>query len=152
MSVALNGWHPGERDVQTRLHYAEPMAMAYTWVDNHMPEQHSTLLEQLPFVPLTTLDDQGRPWSSLVAGASGKPGFIRCRNETALELSLQIPPGDPLLKNLDLFSKNKKTLAAGLGIQFTTRRRNKFAGSISSVEATGEHARRLKLEVNQTIG
>ncbi len=91
MSIALNGWHPGERSIQERLNFAGPMAMAYTWIDSSMPEQHRTFhTRNLPFVPITTLDSDGRPWSSIAAGRSGLPGFISSPNETELDVGVKI--------------------------------------------------------------
>ncbi len=153
MSIALNGWHPGERSIQERLNFAGPMAMAYTWIDSSMPEQHRTFhTRNLPFVPITTLDSDGRPWSSIAAGRSGLPGFISSPNETELDVELKLWPGDPMVDSLDAFDGSRGVLAAGIGIEFSTRRRNKFAGSIFDVRHMDRYTKRLKIRVNQAIG
>ena len=153
MSVSINGWHPGERSIHDRLSLSQPMALAYTWIDAYMPEQHRVFHSRnLHFIPLTTLDSEGRPWSSLVSGPSGAPGFISSRNETELDMDLELSPGDPMIKNLDAFEDGGSALTAGIGIEFSTRRRNKFAGSIYEVRKTGEFSRHLKLHVNEAIG
>lgn len=153
MSVALNGWHAGERSIHSRLNYTGPMAMAYTWIQDSMPEQHRVFhSKNLPFVPLTTLDNDGRPWSCIAAGKDGKPGFISSPNESELDLDVKSWPGDPLLDNLDQIPSHGKALIAGIGIEFSTRRRNKFAGSVFEVQKTGYLSRRIRLRVNQAIG
>ncbi|KAH8114474.1 hypothetical protein DFH11DRAFT_1544191 [Phellopilus nigrolimitatus] len=155
MTVTLSGWHPGERAIQARLNIDGPMAMAYTLIEPAMPEQHQVFhTRNLPFIPLTTLDARGRPWSSLVASASGLPGFVSSPSETELVMNLDLWPGDPILNNLDLLDESKacRLLVAGLGIEFPTRRRNKFAGYIYRVDKTGDLSRRIRLRVNQAIG
>lgn len=153
MSVGLNGWHPGERSIQERLNFAGSMATAYTWIDASMPEQHRVFhTRNLPFVPITTLDKEGRPWSSIAAGPSGRPGFISSPNETELDVNLKLWPGDPMVGNLEQFDGANEMLAAGIGIEFSTRRRNKFAGSIYDVQHIDRYTKRMNIRVNQAIG
>ena len=45
----------------------------------------------------------------------------------------------------------KKLLAAGIGIEFSTRRRNKFAGYIRDIHKKGD-SYHLEMIVNQAIG
>jgi hypothetical protein len=63
-------------------------------------------------------------------------------------------PGNPISKHLEQKIGTKtEILIAGLGIEFTTRRRNKFAGVVTEVqESPGEHTLRLELRVNEAIG
>lgn len=153
MSVSLNGWHPGERSIHDRLSLSQPMAMAYTWIDPYMPEQHRVFHSRnLHFIPLTTLDSEGRPWSSLVSGPSGSPGFIASPKETELHMTLESTLGDPFVDNLDSIERDGKILIAGLGIEFSTRRRNKFAGLVYEIRKSEELARNIKIHVNQAIG
>ena len=148
----LNGWHPGERGIHARLNVSEAVAVAYTWIDESMPEQHRQFYaKNLPFVPLTTLDKHGRPWGSILAGADGNSGFIRSPNETSLIADIESWDGDPLLKNIGDTSE-KQHLIAGIGVEFPTRRRNKFAGKIEKIETTGKFSKRLHIHVNQAIG
>lgn len=152
MPTDLKGWHRGERLVHSRLNYSGTMATAYTWIENGLSEQHRLFhTTRLPFVPITTLDAEGRPWSSLVAGASGQPGFISSPSDSELDMVLTTWRGDPLLENLKSFGKKSKTLVAGLGIEFPTRRRNKFAGWITRVDETDAQVH-LRVKVNQAIG
>ncbi|TDL22199.1 hypothetical protein BD410DRAFT_788922 [Rickenella mellea] len=153
MPTDLKGWHRGERTIQEKLNYAGVMATAYTWIENGLPDEHRMFhTTRLPFVPVTTLDADGRPWSSLVAGESGKPGFITSPNDTELDMNLKVWQDDPIVKNLESFGKIPKTLIAGLGIEFSTRRRNKFAGWVTRKDNSQVGHMRLRVNVNQAIG
>ena len=147
----LLGWHHGERAIQRKLGFDGPMSQAYTWIEAEMPEQHRTFhTTRLPFIPITTLDAYERPWSSIVAGPSGQPGFVTSPNWDLLEMSIRTWDGDPLADNVALVD-GKDMLTAGIGIEFSTRRRNKFAGRIFDVQQHGK-AYKLRVEVNQAIG
>ncbi|KAG5220386.1 PNPOx domain-containing protein [Salix suchowensis] len=149
---ALKGWHRGERAIQEKLGYRAAMAMAFAAIDGDMPEQHREFyVTKLPFVPVTTLDGLGRPWGSILAGANGEPGFIQSPSDVKLVLDTRVWEGDPLLQNSDLFGKKDKMLVAGIGVEFSTRRRNKFAGWISKLEKKGQQIQ-LQLDVNEAIG
>jgi hypothetical protein len=76
---ALKGWHPGERSIRHKLGFdAIPAtAQAYTWISGDLPREHAKFhSEKLYFLPLTTLDEQGRPWGSILCAKDGKQGFI----------------------------------------------------------------------------
>lgn len=149
--MVLTGWHPGEAAVQSNLGFARAMniSQGYLWVDDSMPPEHRIFHSQkLPFVPVTTLDPTGRPWGSLLSNL-GSPGFITSPNDTELVLTVHIVEGDPILQNLD----KGQNLIAGLGIEFSTRRRNKFAGKIKRAEKIhAESLMKLTLDVNEALG
>ncbi|KAI0344408.1 hypothetical protein BDW22DRAFT_1371479 [Trametopsis cervina] len=147
----LQGWHHGERSIQLKLGFDGPMRMAYTWIEGEMPQEHRTFhTTRLPFVPVTTLDEFGRPWSCILAGPSGEPGFITSPTWNRLDMVVHTWPGDPLATNVRA-AGGKGMLTAGIGIEFSTRRRNKFAGSIINVRQKGD-TYWLQVEVNQAIG
>lgn len=151
MSHALAGWHRGERSVQKKLGVDGPMRQAYTWIDAEMPEQHREFhTTRLPFLPVTTLDESGRPWSSILAGPTGDIGFISSPSYTDLRMNIKAWEGDPFLKNVEGLG-SKKVLVAGIGIELSTRRRNKLAGHITGFERKGDTAR-VDVRVNQAIG
>ncbi|KAF7795439.1 hypothetical protein EIP86_006597 [Pleurotus ostreatoroseus] len=148
----LQGWHRGERAIQKKLGFDGTMRMAYIWIDGEMPEEHRIFhTTRLPFIPVTTLDEEGRPWSCIFAGVSGKPGFVTSSRWDSMDMVIKTWPGDPFRNNVRLFGRKNKMLAAGIGIEFSTRRRNKFAGHISSVHQDGD-IYKLNLIVNQAIG
>lgn len=151
--TALLGWHPGEQAIQTRFGVDGPMCQAYTWIQGAMPHEHQVFHStRLPFVPVTTLDRLGRPWSSIFASSDGEPGFIRSPRHDRLAMSLKCWEGDPFIDNAKLFVGDNRMLIAGLGIEFSTRRRNKFAGFVKKLDGTSDNNFHLELEVNQAIG
>ena len=155
MSNALKGWHHGEQAIHEKLGLSDATRMSYSWIQSYMPEQHQTFYSRnLHFVPLTTLDAQGRPWVSLLSGPEGKPGFIDSPSETELNMDVKLWPGDPFKRNLELMTSSNanRLLSAGIGIEFSTRRRNKFAGCIVEARKTGTLSRQIRFRVNQAIG
>jgi len=127
--------------------------MKYTSIGSYMPEQHRVFhTSNIPFLPVTILDESGRPWGSVFAGRGGEIGFIESPDESSMRMDLASWEGDPLLRNLgDQKDEKGRVLMAGIGVELSTRRRNKFAGWIesSSVNADNVH---LKVHVNQVIG
>ena len=150
MSI-LQGWHRGERAIQAKLGFAGHMATAYTWIEAEMPEQHREFHStRLPFVPVNTLDAQKRPWTSIFASRSGLPGFISSPSYNRLDMDIQLWEGDPFWENSQQFD-GKRMQIAGIGIEFPTRRRNKFAGFIFDMRQDNENFH-LKLQVDEAIG
>lgn len=151
MSHGLAGWHRGERAIQQKIGVDGPMRQAYTWIDAEMPEQHREFhTTRLPFLPVTTLDESGRPWTSILAGPTGELGFITSPSYTELRMNIKVWDGDPFFENTKSFGK-KKVLIAGIGIELSTRRRNKLAGHITNLERNGDTAQ-VELVVYQAIG
>lgn len=151
MSSGLAGWHAGERTIQKKLGVDGPMRQAYTWIDAEMPEEHRRFhTTRLPFLPITTLDESGRPWSSIAVGPSGELGFITSPTYAELQMNIKVWEGDPFLENTKVFGK-KRVLVAGIGVELSTRRRNKLAGHITRLERQGDTAN-VNLVVNQAIG
>lgn len=149
----LNGWHRGEVAIQKKLGYDGVMSMGYTWIDGEMPEEHRTFYTtRLPFIPVVTLDAQRRPWTSIFAAADGEPGFVTSPSWDRLDMDVRLWDGEPFWENAKDFDGGRKMLMAGIGIELSTRRRNKFAGHISDVQQTGPDTFRLKTIVNQAIG
>ncbi|TFL07736.1 hypothetical protein BDV98DRAFT_588198 [Pterulicium gracile] len=154
--TALYGWHRGERAIQQKLGHSGPVSNQYTAVRSALDEQHREFhTTRLPFVPVTTLDGEGRPWGSILAGSAGEPGFINSSDWERLEIRAKLWPGDPVLTNMqDRGSgtySDTDLLLAGIGIEFSTRRRNKFAGYVDGVEQSGEDVS-LQVRVNEAIG
>jgi hypothetical protein len=151
----LTGWHPGERTIHQKLNLDNDPAVSqlYMYIDEDMPHEHRVFhATRLPFVPVTTLDDAGRPWGSILAGSNGKPGFIKSPSNILLALDAKVWEGDPLIENAKLFGQKNQMLVAGIGIEFPTRRRNKFAGRVSSLTCNDEGNFQLEFTVNQAIG
>lgn len=132
----INGWHKGERAIQHKMGYAGVVSEAWTHIEPEMPEQHQVFYTtRLPFIPVTTIDDKRRPWSSILAGPDGQPGFATSRHLGDLTFNACVWEGDPFLQNVaGPASNGSPVLIAGIGVEFSTRRRNKFAGYIATLE------------------
>ncbi|CAE7197005.1 unnamed protein product [Rhizoctonia solani] len=118
-------------------------------VRDHLPIQHRTFhTSNIAFLPLTTLDSHARPWVSLVASKSGKPGFVESPSEVELIINADVWEGDPVRDNL---KEGKGKLVAGVGVEWATRRRNKVAGVVRNVDWDGA-SMKLDLKVTQTLG
>ncbi|KAF9458769.1 hypothetical protein BDZ94DRAFT_1239728 [Collybia nuda] len=151
--MALNGWHLGERIVHKKLWADDPrVSQQFHWIDGDLPDEHAKFHTRcLPFLPLTTLDAQGRPWGSILAGRDGKPGFIQNPRYSVLTMEAKVWPGDPLLESLKAVGPVGEMLVAGIGVEYSTRRRNKFAGKMTKWgHDNGTY--NLSLIVNETIG
>lgn len=133
-------FHRGEQDVQARLGVRDRVeTFARRAVRDFMPDQHRTFYGQLPFLVLGTVDDEGRPWASLVVG---RPGFAGSPDDRTLTVAARPMYGDPL----------NGTLHPGadvgiLGIELETRRRNRISGRIAAAGPEG-----FTVAVKQTFG
>ncbi|KAJ6095229.1 hypothetical protein N7486_005975 [Penicillium sp. IBT 16267x] len=160
MPTDLVGWHPGEVAVQRKLGFSEAVRTGWQLNEDLMHEQHRIFhTSNLPFIPITILDDQGRPWASILAGSDGEVGFVLSPNSQTLTIKTRIWEGEPLQQILHVWLAQKpqtrvqgRFLTAGLGIEFPTRRRNKFAGWIEDVNRLGSLDYNLTLIVNQSMG
>ena len=167
MSTALQGWHPGELAIQHKLGYSTAVSNSWSVIKNFMPEQHRIFhTSNLHFLPITTIDEDGRPWASIVAGSTGEPGFIESPDPQTLSIHARLWTGDPLLNTLKTWlnpnPNNQQTtpperyLTAGLGIEFSTRRRNKFAGRIQHVTPSTSTSTtldyRIDIHVTEALG
>lgn len=159
--AALHGWHPGELAIQRKLGFADAVKDRWPIVRNSMPEQHRIFhTSNLPFIPTTTLDEDGRPWASIVAGPNGSIGFVQSPDDRTLSVYAQIWDGDPLLDTVRSWVDGKdqrdalsrRSLTAGLGIEFSTRRRNKFAGRIQNVQQVTKSGYQIGLKITETTG
>lgn len=149
---SLNGWHPGERSIQQKLGFADKMATQYTAIQGDLPPEHAQFYETcLPFIPVTTLDKDGRPWGSILAGKDGTKGFMQSRQYTKLDVKAETWEGDPLTENLQRLNDDENLLIAGIGVEFPTRRRNKFAGVVFKLNQSGLDID-MELFVNEAIG
>ncbi|HNP35390.1 MAG TPA: pyridoxamine 5'-phosphate oxidase family protein [Woeseiaceae bacterium] len=133
-------FHVGEQQVQTRVGVRDAIEpWARRVVRPFMPDQHREFYAQLPFVVAAARDRTGRPWASLLAG---QPGFIKSPDDRNLLIEARPLQGDALESSLVAGSK-----LGLLGIEPTTRRRNRANGTITE---TG--ANELGVSVDQTFG
>lgn len=116
-------FHAGERALQTRAGVADQLgALGPRALRSFMPDQHREFFGLLPWVLVGSLDEQGQPWASALAGP---PGFLSAPTPQAL--NVHALPGllDPLAANL------REGAPVGLlGLQPHTRRRNRLNGVV----------------------
>lgn len=161
MTTALQGWHPGELFVQQKLGYDQAVSERWRLTENFMREQHRIFhSSNLNFIPITTADAQGRPWASILSGVTGEIGFVKCPDPNTMLANIRLWEGDPLLETLRVWmdpkqrraSHPERFLIAGVGIEYTTRRRNKFAGLIKTVKQLSQLDYEVTLYVNEALG
>ena len=91
-------FHEGELNVQRRLGVLENVhSYAPKFVRNFLPDQHRAFYAQLPQIVVGSLDDQGRPWASMVVGQAG---FISSPDKYSMVIDNAPLFGDPLRENL----------------------------------------------------
>ena len=148
---AFKDWHPGEQAVQKLMYLPERVSISA--IVKNLPDQHRMFHStRLHYVPVTTLDDEGRPWASILCSSQGTPGFIHSPSNTALHIYARVWPGDPITFTLaHLDGREDNPLASGLGLEPSTRRRNKFSGRVSHANFDGSDLT-LELSVSHALG
>lgn len=131
-------WHAGEKRLQRHVGVAERMeGFGRKVIRSEMPDQHRQFFQQLPFMLLGAVDNQGNPWASVLEGPEGfahspTPGVLRLDSLPAAEDPAQVTAG----------------AAIGLlGIELHTRRRNRLNGRITQLDEQG-----FALGVEQSFG
>ncbi|KAF8999569.1 hypothetical protein BDZ89DRAFT_935827, partial [Hymenopellis radicata] len=146
----MNGWHPGEASIRHKLGLdTDPSALyGYALIQGDLPHDHAQFHStRLPFLPVTTLDVHGRPWGSILAG-TGERGFVSYPRYTTLVAHAKIWEGDPI--NDIKFEEDGTALIAGIGVELSTRRRNKLAGKIMKIDKSDTC--NIEIMVNEAIG
>ncbi len=116
-------FHRGEIAAQSRAGFDTGIAP----IRDFMPDQHRAFFALLPMLPLATLDDAGAPIATLL---TGPPGFIASPDRTSLLVDALPPADDPVAALLRPGAK-----LGMLGIDLTTRRRNRANGVLRGVQA-----------------
>jgi hypothetical protein len=133
-------FHGGEQALQQRVGMRERLAEVGSLVmRDHMPDPHRELFGRLPFLLLGSVDADGQPHASLLAGP---PGFVHSPDATTLAVEALPHAADPLSRSLRIVAS-----LGALGIEPHTRRRNRLNGTVSAVHATG-----FEITVQQSFG
>ena len=133
-------FHAGEMAVQTLAGSREAMAdVGARVIRLAMPDQHRQFFAQLPFLVMGALDAHGQPWATLL---SGTPGFAHSPDATSLRVNALPPPTDPLHGAI-----TPGAPIGLLGLEPSTRRRNRVNGPAADVDAQG-----FTLRVMQSFG
>ena len=150
--------HEGELRLQRRR--GAPIELSNVmpdYIERDMPRQHADFFEGLPYLPLGTLDSEGRPWASiLVTASTDDPSLgVQVSGANQTHVIAETNPYDPFLralKNQEGKAIDGKQLFAGVGVDFSNRRRNKFAGSIDPLSIAPNGKVSLRLTSDQHLG
>ena len=134
----MGAFHAGEQALQESAGVRERLAGA-TFLRDFMPEQHRDFFPLLPFILVGSVDAQGQPWASVLAGP---PGFARSPDPRLLVVRARPHPHDPLARAL----KPGATIGL-LGIQPHTRRRNRMNGHVAYADDAA-----FAVHVDQSFG
>lgn len=108
-------------------------------IRTRMPEQHRSFFPLLPFLCVAVADAAGWPLATLL---TGQPGFVSSPDPDTLRIAALPAPGDPTHACL------RDGAEIGLlGIDLSTRRRNRANGVIAQVDGQG-----LSVRVHQSFG
>jgi len=148
--------HSGELEVQRRMNTPSEVADKVPYfVSSDMPEQHSEFFSGLSYLPLGTLDGLGRPWASVLVTKSNADTSIgiNYQSNNTLRVSSRVNRDDPFIRSVIQNDESKeKPRFAGVGVDFSNRRRNKLAGKIDRVELDGNNTISLDLRSDEHLG
>jgi len=156
--TAGHPWHSGEALVQERRGTPDNIVFSVPdYIEKDMPQQHAEFFAGLPYLPLATLDKQGRPWVSvLVTTSLTDPSIgITTSGHNQTEVVAEVSPYDPFVRALGPDHKPAgydRRLFAGVGVDFTNRRRNKMAGVIEPISLDTVGKVGLRLISDQHLG
>ena len=108
-------------------------------IRDFMPEQHRQFFSQLPYIFIGAVDAGGWPLATLLWGP---PGFVQSPGPATLHIAALPDSGDPAAQAL---APDREI--GILGIDFSTRRRNRANGRISSRDSVG-----IAVAVSQSFG
>lgn len=128
-------FHAGEQAAQSFAGVASPRPAIRDW----MLDQHRAFFGLLPFLPIATADQRGAPVATIV---TGEPGFITSPDPNTLHIASEPDRQDPTTPFLVPGAP-----VGLLGIDLTTRRRNRANGVVRSTDPGG-----LTVWITQSFG
>ncbi len=133
-------FHPGEIAVQERVGVRAHMAgIGSRNIRRFMPDQHRRFFEDLDFLLLGTVDDDGQPWATVLTGDAG---MIRSPSRTRLSVSALPEDDDPARAGFTIDRP-----VGVLGLMPENRRRNRMNGRVVAIDSRG-----FDIEVAQSFG
>ncbi len=125
MTRATSPFHAGEQTIQSLAGVRDRIERkGRAVIRDYLPEQHRAFFATLPFMVVGLADQNGHPWATTL---SGPPGFINSADGNLLTIKAWLDPGDPLHSCI-----RDGAPVGGLGIEFSTRRRNRINGRIEN--------------------
>ena len=123
MTGDTSPFHAGEQAIQSLAGVRDRMERkGRVVIRDYMPEQHRAFFAALSFMVVGLADQDGHPWATTL---SGRPGFMISPNETRLTIAAWPDPADPSHSCI----RDGAPIGA-LGIELSTRRRNRLNGRI----------------------
>lgn len=138
MSDHHNPFHEGELEAQRRANVGDVASWAGGFIRDHMPDQHRAFFTALPFMVVAGGDSTDRPWVTLL---EGREGFVRSPDPYSLSVDATLHPNDPLHGSFIPGAS-----VGMLGIELSTRRRNRLNGVVTGAGKT------LAIDVRQSFG
>jgi uncharacterized protein len=125
MTKTPSPFHAGEQAIQSLAGVRDRIELrGRAVIRDYMPEQHRAFFAALPFMVVGLADQNGHPWATTL---SGPPGFMKSPEENLLAINAWSDPGDPLHSCI-----RDGAPIGGLGIELSTRRRNRINGRIEN--------------------
>lgn len=154
----LRRWHPGETSLQEQRGFADDVFEGPGGITPGLLYGSASFLSQLQFLPLTTLDADGRPWVSLIAGSGGEEGFVQAEKDELGEdrvgvKGVRLPDGTPLAGHLAEMREGEgaeEMLTASVGVLLSNRRRNKYEGWIREARRVDDTEETWDIELGIT--
>ena len=141
-------FHAGEQEIQSRLGVRDKMErFSKQVIASFMPEQHRDFYQHLSFILLGHADKNDWPWATMLCSTTeaDEAGFITSENNKKLTINSKPIAGEPFAAMLQ--DKTDNTRIGLLGIELSTRRRNRMAGHITQINNTA-----IEIEVDQAFG
>lgn len=148
-------WHDGERAMHRALKVPtrgqNPTAAG-------LPQRYHWRILESPLMALGTLDDQGRPWTTMWGG---ERGFARAVAEDVIGINSGVSRHDPVFAALWAGREGDSgsddvvemgTLMAGLAVDFETRDRVKLMGEAVAGAMVGEERVQLGFHIAGSLG
>lgn len=114
-------FHEGELAVQAQAGVQEMASRVGKSIRSIIPLAAQEFLSSQPFVVVSSINQQGRVWASILAG---QPGFMRVIDERTVQINAKPANGDPLSENI-LWNDHIGMIV----IEFATRRRMRINGT-----------------------
>jgi predicted pyridoxine 5'-phosphate oxidase superfamily flavin-nucleotide-binding protein len=133
--LAQQPFHLDELEAQSRAGHAPRVG----GIRNFMPDQHRSFFELLTYLFVAIIDGEGWPLATML---TGQPGFVHSPDPVILRVDAMPDAVDPAARAIEPANQ-----IGILGIDLSTRRRNRANGDIADVDADG-----FTVAVRQSFG
>lgn len=139
--------HEGELLVQNRRQVPEQLTESLQSIlHSDLPAPKAEFLRQLQYFPIGAMDSNGNLWATVLCNP-----VTTILSEASLSIVSKVPHGDPFVSSV-LPDISGPKYFAGVGIDFTIRRRYKIGGIIESAKLSPDGVLTLILVTNENMG